>query len=152
MIRFQQRVHDWMLKCFGATIAVNRQERSHRFLEEALEVVQACGCTRHEAVQLVDYVYGRPVGDVHQEIGGALVTLAALSTAWSLDQEQCADLELDRCWKKIDLIRAKQASKPRFSPLPTPKDACGECGSNIGWGRKHYPSCSQAYPAKETQP
>ncbi|RQS15519.1 hypothetical protein DIE07_03565 [Burkholderia sp. Bp9002] len=35
----------WMLECFGAAIATDRMERNHRFLEEALELVQACGCT-----------------------------------------------------------------------------------------------------------
>ena len=39
----------------------------HRFLEEALELVQACGATASEAHQLVDYVYGRPVGEPAQE-------------------------------------------------------------------------------------
>ncbi|MGT2505726.1 hypothetical protein [Cupriavidus basilensis] len=76
-VSFQQRVQPWMLECFGAEIAADARERNHRFIEEALELVQACGATASEAHQLVDYVYGRPVGDRHQEVGGVMVTLAA---------------------------------------------------------------------------
>lgn len=38
-------------------------------LEEALELVQSNGCTASEAHQLVDYVFGRPIGDRKEEIG-----------------------------------------------------------------------------------
>lgn len=40
---FQQRVHPWMMACFGAEIAADTLERNHRFFEEATELVQACG-------------------------------------------------------------------------------------------------------------
>lgn len=62
-----------MMACFGATISRDKAERNHRFLEEALELVQACGCTESEAAQLVAYVYGRPAGDPPQEVGGVMV-------------------------------------------------------------------------------
>lgn len=115
---FQQRVQPWMLACFGEMIAGDREERNHRFLEEALELVQACGCTTHEALQLVDYVYGRPVGDPPQEVGGVMVTLAALCLANQMDMQQCGETELARIWTKVEAIRAKQAAKPKYSPLP----------------------------------
>lgn len=38
---FQHRTDDWMLACFGPRAAYDIRERSHRFLEEALELVQA---------------------------------------------------------------------------------------------------------------
>ncbi len=80
-ISFQARVAAWMRACFDASIAADPIERNHRFLEEALELVQARGCTASEAHQLVDYVFGRPVGDPFQEVGGVEVTLAALCSA-----------------------------------------------------------------------
>jgi hypothetical protein len=120
VISFQQRVHDWMLRCFGANIASDLTERNHRFLEEALELVQSLGCTKSEAVQLVDYVYGRPRGVAAQEAGGVLVTLAALCKASALSMEMCGEEELARVWTKIEQIRAKQAGKPKHSPLPGP--------------------------------
>lgn len=117
---FQVRVHDWMLACFGAKISEDITERNHRFVEEALELAQANGCTKSEALQLVDYVYARQAGQVQQEVGGVIVTLAALCTAGGISMDACAEVELRRVWKKIEQIRAKHAAKPQFSPLPGP--------------------------------
>lgn len=104
--------------CFGGMIAGDREERNHRFLEEALELVQACGCPAEDAHQLVDYVYGRPVGEPTQEVGGVMVTLAALCLANGIDMAASGETELARIWTKVDAIRAKQAAKPKGSPLP----------------------------------
>jgi hypothetical protein len=116
--RYQQRVHDWILACFGEGIGADRIERNHRFLEEALETVQAGGCTRSEAHQLVDYVFDRPAGELWQEVGGVMNTLAAFCTAHGLDMAECGERELARVWTKVEAIRAKQAAKPKHSPLP----------------------------------
>jgi hypothetical protein len=115
---FQQRVDDWLIACFGEQIARDKVERNHRFLEEALELVQACGCTASEAHQLVDYTYGRPVGEIGQEVGGVMNTLAALCLAYGRDMARDGDTEIARCWTKVEQIRAKQAAKPKHSPLP----------------------------------
>ena len=121
---FQSSVLRWMLATFGEEIARDKTERNHRFLEEALELVQAAGCTASEAHQLVDYVYGRPVGEVRQEVGGVMVTLAALCCAQGVNVEECSEVELRRCWANMEKIRAKQAAKPKMSPLPIPEGAC----------------------------
>jgi hypothetical protein len=115
---FQDRVKVWVLACFGADIATDKMERNHRFLEEALELVQACGCTASEAHQLVDYVFMRPTGEKAQESGGVMVTHAALCQAQGIAMAEAGEIELTRCWGKIDTIRAKQAAKPKNSPLP----------------------------------
>lgn len=119
-LAFQQRVQPWLLECFGAEIAADRTERNHRFLEESLELVQALGCTASEAHQLVDYVFGRPVGDPPQEVGGVMVTLAALCLANDLDMHDAGEVELARISapELVAKIRAKQAAKPKHSPLP----------------------------------
>jgi NTP pyrophosphatase (non-canonical NTP hydrolase) len=114
----QDRVKPWLLACFGEEIANDFKERNHRFLEEALELVQACGCTQSEAHQLVDYVYGRPIGEKEQECGGVMITLAALCLAQQIDMHECGERELERIWSKIEKIREKQANKPKHSPLP----------------------------------
>lgn len=118
MLTYQERAKKWLLQCFGPEIASDRMERNHRFLEEALELVQAAGATREDALQLVDYVYGRPAGDPHQEVGGVMLTLAALCQANGIDVLQAAEAELERAWNKIEVIRAKQQAKPVFGPLP----------------------------------
>ncbi|MBN8844823.1 MAG: hypothetical protein J0H88_16400 [Sphingomonadales bacterium] len=115
---FQPQVQPWLLACFGPEIAGDREERNHRFLEEALELVQACGCSASEAHQLVDYVFGRPIGEPRQEAGGVMVTLAALCLANALDMHKAGWDELQRIWTKVEQIRAKQAAKPKHGPLP----------------------------------
>ncbi len=117
---FQERVRPWLLACFGEMIAGDQEERNHRFLEEALELVQSLGCTASEAHQLVDYVFGRPVGEPVQEVGGAMVSLAALCLANDLNMHDAGEKELARILDPhvMDIIRAKQASKPKGSPFP----------------------------------
>jgi hypothetical protein len=116
--QFQERVRPWLLACFGEEIANDKQERSHRFIEEALEFVQSCGCTASEAHQLVDYVFNRPAGEMQQEAGGVMVTMAALCLAQGLNMHRAGETELERIWTKVEKIRAKQAAKPKHSPLP----------------------------------
>jgi len=117
-LSFQYRVKPWMAACFGDEIANDKVERNHRFIEEALELVQSCGGTKEECHMLVDYVFSRPTGDPVQESGGVMVTHAALCLANNLDMHQSGELELKRIWGKVEQIREKQKNKPRNSPLP----------------------------------
>lgn len=116
----QQRVQDWMIECFGAEVAADIPERNFRFLEEALELVQAGGCTREDALRLVDYVYGRPAGEPAQEVGGVVLTLSALCIASGIYMLTEAERELSRVNQPevIARIRHKQMTKPHKSPLP----------------------------------
>lgn len=117
---YQDRVAAWMLDCFTPEISADRAERNHRFLEEALELVQSLGCTDSEAHQLVDYVFGRPVGEPRQEVGGVAVTLAALCGAARIDMRAAAEDELARIIQPevVVSIREKQRRKPAIGPLP----------------------------------
>ena len=115
---YQERVEQWLEACFPPEVRADRGERTHRFLEEALELAQANGCSRSDALALVDYVFDRAKGDPVQEVGGVMVTLASLCSATSLNMDEAGDMELARNWDRIDAIRAKQQSKPHGSPLP----------------------------------
>lgn len=115
---FQGRVLPWLVTCFGTTISADVQQRTHRFLEEALELVQSTGCTREDAYALIDYVFNRPVGKVDQEVGGVMVTLAALCLATKIDMERCGEKELAYNWTRVDNLRAKEASRVQSSALP----------------------------------
>ena len=117
-MRFQNSVDRWLIACFGFEIARDKIERNHRFLEESLELVQSTGCTKDEALQLVDYVYGRDVGETRQEVGGVMNTLAALCLAHDIDMLEAGEIEIERCWTKVEKIRAKHAAKPKFSVTP----------------------------------
>lgn len=117
---YQDRVVRWIRTCFNEEIAKDKNERNHRFLEEALELVQSTGCTAEGAHKLVDYVFGRPVGDPDQEVGGTLNTLASLCYANDIDMMAAAEREMDRVERPeiMEKIRAKQKTKPPSSPLP----------------------------------
>lgn len=111
---FQMRTESWLHDCFGIN-ATNKAIRNHRFLEEALELVQACECTEEDAHRVVDYVFNRDVGEKHQEVGGVMVTLAGLCLAQNLDMHACAEIELARVQTKTEAIRAKDLLKPKFT-------------------------------------
>jgi hypothetical protein len=121
-MNFQHRVRRWVVECFGGEILRDSKERTYRFLEEALELGQAAGATKEDALRLVDYVYSRPPGWIPQEVGGILVTLAAYCECQCISMEGCGEEELSRCWKNLDKIRAKNLAKkivgPSISPLP----------------------------------
>lgn len=142
MLSYQSRVRDWVVFCFGIETADHNAERGHRFLEEAIELAQANGATRADAHELVDYVFNRPIGEPHQEVGGVMVTLAGLCAAKGIDMSAEAERELARVWTKVDAIRLKNATKPRSAPLPgSSPPAGGEYG--MAWnyvgptGRPH---------------
>jgi hypothetical protein len=107
-----------MAACFGPNVALDRVERLHRFLEEALELAQSAGCSRQDAASLVNYVFARPPGDLHDEVGGVMVTLAGLCEASGVDMADAGERELARVWNRTEEIRAKRARKPVGSPLP----------------------------------
>lgn len=109
---FQERTQDWLIRCLGSHAALDPTQRNQRFLEEALELVQARGCTESEALQLVRYVYDRPAGEVAQEIGGVMLSLAGLCAASSHNMNACGERELARVCSKLDEVRAKHELKP----------------------------------------
>jgi hypothetical protein len=115
---YQEQVEAWLEAWLPAPARKDQLERTFRFLEEALELAQANGCSKQDAQALVEYVYGRPHGRPDQEVGGVMVTLASLCSAVGIDMNDAGDRELKRNWSRIDDIRRKQAAKPHGSPLP----------------------------------
>jgi hypothetical protein len=117
-VSLQDRINEWVVSCMGRDVADDKVERNHRFLEESLELVQACGCIKESCLALVDYVFGRPIGSPSQEVGGVVVTLSALCAANGINMHDSAELELERVWSRIEAIRAKHFAKPPMSVLP----------------------------------
>lgn len=121
---FQYRVVGWALGCFGSEDTADRLMRTHRFLEEALELAQACGCTKEAAAEVLAYVYGRPTGVVKQEAGGTMVSLAVLCEAFGFSMDEAGETELARVLGKVEEIRVRHAGKPKFgSAVKTAADA-----------------------------
>jgi hypothetical protein len=123
---FQKAVRQWVLACFGKEVADDIPTRCFRFFEEASELCQSLGMRKEDAHKLVDYVWGRPVGEPRQETGGTMVTLAAMLTPVDIDADDAGWMELTRCWQNIDKIRAKQKSKAAIGlgadPIPGSAD------------------------------
>ena len=114
---YQGQVVIWLKTCFGEETAKDKTERSLRFIEEALELVQATGTSKEDVLKLVDYVYSRPIGEIEQEVGGVMTTLPSLCYAWDILMGDAGLTELDRCWERINIIREKQKNKPHRSPF-----------------------------------
>lgn len=116
----QIEVKSWLVTCFGEQIAQNKLERNDRFIEESLELVQSLGYTKERVLALVDYVFDRPVGQPIQEVGGVLITLAALCYPNKINLDSAAHQELHRITEPYTMnkIREKQANKPTGSALP----------------------------------
>lgn len=113
---YQVAVASWLRKCFGVQLATDKEERNQRFFEEACELVQANGMSQSAAHRLVDYVYGREVGEVSQEIAGVMVSLSALAETAGVSISEAANAELERINRPemIVKINEKQKLKPRF--------------------------------------
>lgn len=101
----------WAERLFAAG-SRNRRIRALRFLEEAMELGQTQGLTFDDVVRQAQWTYGRPVGDVKQEIGGVTVSLYALAENLGVSVDGCEADELLRV-KTIDpaKIQAKEAAK-----------------------------------------
>lgn len=91
----QRRIAEWTRSTFGPG-TMTTPERTARFLEEALELAQACGYEREPAERLVAYVFSRPVGDYAQELGGVGITLLALAEALCESADAAERRELAR--------------------------------------------------------
>lgn len=120
---FQAGVSDWMGQCFLPSLYSNMTERGDRLLEEVLELLQAHGYDSTRVATLVNYVYGRPVGEPAQEVGGVMVALAGYCWIAGLDMHDAGSAELRRIAQPevMEKIRRKQMAKNamRFdTPLP----------------------------------
>jgi len=71
-------------------------ERIIRAMEEINELGQVVGATREQAHALVDQVYDKPVGELNQELGGVMVTLAAFAGLMKLSLDDAWREEYDR--------------------------------------------------------
>ena len=91
----QERMMAWCRGVFGA-MGTGVHERALRFLEEAVELVQALGMTETQAMRVLRYVYSRSPGEPEQELGGVAVTLNTLADACGLLLGECEENEFRR--------------------------------------------------------
>jgi len=126
----QAEVFAWARAAFGesgTTIA----QRGIRLLEEAIEAYQAAGCSAKMAHELVDFVFGRPVGDIRQELGGVGVCTLVLAAAAgaSADDEEAREVQRVLA-KSLDAWRERQL----FHRDPGPEATAGRRVVIVGNG------------------
>lgn len=108
----QRAVHEWCAAAFGADHASSVEQRAVRFLEESIELYQACDGTAAMAHKLIDYIFARPVGAAEQEFGGVDVTLLALAAAKRLSAEDLGKAEFERIKQKpLEYYSKRNAEK-----------------------------------------
>lgn len=115
-VGFQRWAWNWVIECFGRDLANDRAERNRRFLEEAVELAQSLGCDKTTILQIVEYVYTRDTGIPEQEVGGVMVTFAALCEANNIEMAVAGQNELSRISSVgvMRKIRAKHSLKPKL--------------------------------------
>lgn len=143
---YQQQVRQWVLHCFGQQVADDIATRCFRFFEEAGELCQALGMRKEDALKLVEYTWNRPPGEPRQEMGGVMVTLAALATPAGIIMEREGWSELARIMLPAvtEKIRAKQQAKAAIGlgadPIP------GNVGKYVTLGMAVETAMPEAQP------
>ncbi len=122
-VRMREKLsYSWVVACFGIDRARSRKERSMRVLEEAIELAQACGHKRADCLTQLDQTFAKPTGEIKQEIGGVLVTLASLCGLFNLDMDEIFTTEFARCIEKMEAIRVKGLAKSVIFASVDPED------------------------------
>ena len=105
----------WAQHAFGPDAAGDKLLRALLFIEEAIELVQACGLDDVDVHKMTDIVYDRPRGAVRSEVGGVMLTLMVLSTTQDVRAFDALVDEQRRVWTPeiIAKVRARQATKPQ---------------------------------------
>ena len=142
----QAAVLDWVRTTFGQA-TLTGSERAMRVLEEALELFQAEGLDLDKALAIARHVYGRPLGDPAQEVGGLGVTLLAYCGAKGISADGEEARELERVLAKDpEHFRARHNLKAdagiaeRAPEAPT-CETCSGCGAFAPSGRDLCPTC-----------
>jgi putative ubiquitin-RnfH superfamily antitoxin RatB of RatAB toxin-antitoxin module len=114
----QMAVYEWVQLAFGPEHANSLSQRSVRFLEEAIELYQACNCrgemdpgvALQMAHKLLDYIFAKPVGVLHKEIGAVGLTLLSVAAAAEYNAEAEERMEVERV---MAIDPAKMAERNR---------------------------------------
>lgn len=108
----QAQIFAWAKQAFTTYQATSLPQRGLRLLEEAIEAFQTVGGDPAQAHELVDYVFGRPAGVLHQELGGVGVTLLALAAAAGLSADEEEAREVARVLSKpVEELTRRNAAK-----------------------------------------
>lgn len=108
----QDEFEKWCRSTFGDIYTDSKEERAHRFFEEATELIQSGSVTREMAHKIVDVVFNKPIEqDIGKEFAGVMVTFAGLAYAYDINYFHVYTTEREYRHANIDKIRAKQQLK-----------------------------------------
>ncbi len=93
----------WAVDMFGP-VALKRDERCHRFLEEAIELAHAEGVDTDWLDRIIARVYSRERGEVGKEVGQAQATLECFAESIGLS----SDGEAQREWDRVRTISSEE--------------------------------------------
>lgn len=85
----------WAVEIFGP-VALEREERLLRFMEEAVELAHAAGLPEIAINRLIEHVYSRKRGVVKSEVGQAQACLETFAESIGLSSQGEAQAEFDR--------------------------------------------------------
>lgn len=78
----------WAKQTYGVVVLQLRYQ-AFRFIEEAIELVQACGLSRVDVILAVDYVFKNPKGAMRVEIGDVLLSVDILAATQGFSTDEC---------------------------------------------------------------
>jgi len=90
-----KRFLKWAVDMFGP-VAMDREERLARFVEEAIELAHAEAMPQMKLAKIINRVYTRPPGDTPKEIGQAQACLETFAESIGLSSDGEAAREWDR--------------------------------------------------------
>lgn len=141
----QQRLTEWARAAFGTEEVDNLPQRGLRLLEEATEAFQACGGNAEMAHKLVDYVFGRSIGILGQELGGVAVCLLVLAEVAGLSADDEEAREMHRVLSKpIEHFAARNAAK-NADGLLVRALACHKCNKPLALVEAWFDSVNNRY-------
>jgi hypothetical protein len=141
----QAQIFAWPQAAFTVEQATSLPQRGLRLLEESIEAFQAVGGDPAQAHKLVDYVFSRPVGVLHQGLGGVNSGLLALSAAAGLSAEAEEQREVTRVLAKPieEFTRRNEAKNAAGFLAQEPRPTCANmsppwfAGRWLDWHRGH---------------
>jgi NTP pyrophosphatase (non-canonical NTP hydrolase) len=93
----QEAVHEWYETLFRGTPEEHTKKTlAMRFLEEALELAQACDLEKEDVYRQLRYTFSRPKGTVEEEIAGVMMTLQHIGNMENIDIQDATLAELER--------------------------------------------------------
>lgn len=90
----------WGVNTFGVMETRSVSQRTFRLNEESVEACQVAGVDPELLKIQIDEVYSRPVGQIHQELGGIGLCVLLLAAAVGLSADEEEQRELRRVLNK----------------------------------------------------